>query len=210
MQPELGAPGQLTLAGESRISQIGGAPLSTGVASPRRQIIPKSGMIVPEMGRKAIRGSLADALFTAVQQRVLGLLFGQPERRFQSAELIRLAKGGIGAVHRQLARLAAVGLVTVMRSGNQKHYRANRESPVFTELHGLIVKTVGVAEPLRQALKAKAGEIREAEAVLARTVNPTVLTVAEWRAKRARKDSFVSRVAAQPKLFVIGSDDDLV
>jgi len=210
-------------------------------------ILPKSGMIVPEMGRRMARTGLADALFTPVQQRVLGLLFGQPESRFQSAELIRLAKGGTGAVHRQLARLAAVGLVTVTRSGNQKHYQANRESPVFTELHGLIVKTVGVAEPLRQALEAKASEIRaafvygsvakrgdkarsdidlmvisdtlrypdlfqtlqKAEAVLARTVNPTVLAVAEWRAKSARKDSFVSRVAAQPKLFVIGSDDDL-
>lgn len=51
--------------------------------------------------------------------------------------------------------------------------------------------------------------LQKAEAVLARTVNPTVLAVAGWRAKRARKDSFVSGVAAQPKLFVIGSDDDL-
>jgi predicted nucleotidyltransferase len=204
-------------------------------------------MIVPEMGRRIARTSMVDALFTPVQQRVLGLLFAQPERRYQSAELIRLAKGGTGAVHRQLARLAAVGLVTVTRSGNQKHYQANRESPVFGELHGLIVKTVGVAEPLRRALKAKAGEIRaafvygsvakrgdkagsdidlmvisdtlrypdvfqivqKAEAVLARTVNPTVLTVSDWRAKRARKDSFASRVAAQSKLFVIGSDDAL-
>ena len=49
-----------------------------------------------------------------------------------------------------------------MPSGNQKHYQANRESPVFAELHGLIVKTVGVAEPLRRALKAQAGEIRAA------------------------------------------------
>ena len=88
--------------------------------------VPKSGMIIPEMGRKAAstRVGLADALFTGVQQRVLGLLFGQPDRRFQSAELIRLAKGGTGAVHRQLARLAASGLVTVAQTGNQKHYQA--------------------------------------------------------------------------------------
>ena len=108
------------------------------------------------------RAGLADALFSPVQQRVLGLLFGQPDRRFQSAELIRLAKGGVGAVHRQLARLAETGLVTVTRTGNQKHYQARRDSPVFEELHRLIVKTVGVAEPLRQALAAKAGAIRAA------------------------------------------------
>ena len=206
-------------------------------------------MIIPEMGRKVWgpRTGLASALFTPVQQRVLGLLFGQPDRRFQSAELIRLARGGVGAVHRQLARLAASDLVTVTRIGNQKHYQARRDSPVFEELHKLIVKTVGVAEPLRQALGPRAGAIRaafvygsvakgtdrarsdidlmvvsdslrysdlfeslqSAEAVLGRTINPTVMTVAQWRAKRARAGSFAARVAAQARVFVIGSDDDL-
>ena len=61
-----------------------------------------------------------------------------------------------------LTRLAGAGLVTVTRIGNQKHYRANRDCPVFGELHGLIVKTVGVVEPLRQALAPRAGEIRAA------------------------------------------------
>jgi DNA-binding MarR family transcriptional regulator len=110
-------------------------------------------MVVPIMGTNDDRGSLADALFTPVQQRVLGLLFGQPERRFQSAEIIRLAKSGTGAVHRQLQRLAQAGLVTVTPSGNQKHYQARRDTPVFDELHGLIVKTVGIVEPLRVALQ---------------------------------------------------------
>jgi predicted nucleotidyltransferase len=96
--------------------------------------------------------SLASALFTPVQQRVLGLLYGQPERRFQTGELLRLAKSGTGAVHRQLGRLAATGLVTVTSIGNQKLYQANHASPVFRELHGLVTKTVGVAEPLRRAL----------------------------------------------------------
>ena len=212
-------------------------------------VVPEMGMIIPEMGTTSSkpRSGLADALFTPVQQRVLGLLFGQPDRRFQSAELIRLAKGGVGAVHRQLGRLAETDLVTVTRSGNQKHYQARRDSPVFEELHSLIVKTVGVAEPLRQALARKARAIRAAfvygsvakgtdrarsdidlmvisdslrysdlfealqaaEAVLGRTVNPTVMTLAQWRAKRARADSFAARVAGQSRVFVIGSDDDL-
>src|SRR5438128_2978480 len=102
-------------------------------------------MIIPNMGRKAERPSigLADALFSRVQQRVLALLFGQPDRRFQSAELIRLARGGTGAVHRELGRLSEAGWITVTRSGNQKHYQANRNAPAFAELHGLVIKTVG-------------------------------------------------------------------
>jgi len=208
------------------------------------------GMILPEMGTPEVRskeGGMAGALFTPVQQRVLGLLFGQPRRRYQSAELIRLAGSGTGAVHRQLERLAATGLVLVTREGNQKYYQANLDSPVYPELHGLVVKTIGVVEPLRVALEPLAERIvaafvfgsvakgrdragsdldllivsddleyadvytalQSAEASLARPINPTVMTQAEWRQKRARRDSFAARVAAQPKLFVIGSEDVL-
>src|SRR5260370_1434369 len=51
--------------------------------------------------------------------------------------------------------------------------------------------------------------VQEAERRLARPINPTVMSVADWRAKRGQEDSFTARVAAQPKLFVIGSDDEL-
>src|SRR5258706_12652974 len=92
---------------------------------------------------KVPRSAIAGALFTPVQQRVLGLLFGQPERRFQSAELIRLAGSGTGAVHRLLQRLAAAGLVAITRAGNQKNYETQRETPLFPDIHALIVKKVG-------------------------------------------------------------------
>lgn len=116
--------------------------------------VPKSGMIVPVMGTKSGKDSpgLAGALFSAVQQRVLGLLFGQPGRTFQSAELIRLAESGTGAVHRQLQRLAAAGWVRATRVGNQKFYQANTDCPAFEELRSLVAKTVGLVEPLRRAL----------------------------------------------------------
>lgn len=125
------------------------------------QSIPKSGTIVPEMGTipKPPRSGVASALFTPVQQRVLGLLYGQPERRYQSAEMIRLVGSGTGAVHRQLQRLAAAGLVRVVRDGNQKYYQAEEDSPVFRELRSLIVKTVGIVEPLRAALAPLADRI---------------------------------------------------
>jgi hypothetical protein len=35
------------------------------------------------------------------------------------------------------------------------------------------------------------------------------MTRAEWRRKRLDADSFAARIAAQPKLFVIGAEDDL-
>ncbi|MDR2013414.1 MAG: 3' terminal RNA ribose 2'-O-methyltransferase Hen1 [Rhodanobacter sp.] len=96
--------------------------------------------------------SVADALFTGTQQRVLALLFGQPERSFFTKELIDLTGGGSGAVQRELARLQASGLIVQTVLGNQKHYRANADAPIFVELCGIAAKMLGPADMLRRAL----------------------------------------------------------
>ena len=97
--------------------------------------IPNSGMIIPTVGairsRRSTPKSLADALFTKTQQRVLRVLFGQSERSFYASELIREAGTGSGAAQRELARLERSGIIVARRIGNQKHYRANAGSPLF-------------------------------------------------------------------------------
>jgi predicted nucleotidyltransferase len=142
--------------------------------------MPRMGITMPTMGMKKTsrarktagakatrsaapeRTTMADALFTATQQRVLGLLFGQPDRSFFATELIALAGAGSGAVQRELKRLAESGLVTVTRLGNQKHYQANRAAPVFEELQGIARKMLGAAEVLRKALALHADRLQAA------------------------------------------------
>ena len=97
--------------------------------------------------------SLADALFTTTQQRVLGILFGQPHRSFYANELIELATGGAGAVQRELKRLSDSGLITVRKIGNQKHYQANPSTPIFGDLVDIVLKTIGLADPITAALQ---------------------------------------------------------
>jgi predicted nucleotidyltransferase len=193
------------------------------------------------------RASLADALFSTVQQRVLGLLFGQPERSFYTGELIQLVGSGSGAVQREIARLEKSGLITMRRSGVQKHYQANPKSPLFQELRSITRKTVGLTEPLRAALSPLEREItatfvygsvakrrdtaasdvdlmvlsdsltygdvfrvlEPVSARLGRRVNPTVYSSAEWTKRVRSGNAFVSRVQAQPKLWIIGSEHDL-
>lgn len=96
--------------------------------------------------------SLADALFPKVRQRVLAVLFGTPDRSFYANEVIALAQSGTGAVQRELAGLSEAGLLTVSKQGNQKHYQANGDAPVFAELRGLVLKTMGLVDVLRAAL----------------------------------------------------------
>ena len=97
--------------------------------------------------------SLADALFTTTQQRVLGILFGKPHRSFYANELIELATGGAGAIQRELKRLSDAGLVTVRKIGNQKHYQANPSTPIFDDLVNIVLKTIGLANPINVALQ---------------------------------------------------------
>ena len=208
---------------------------------------------MPNMGMRAKtvsatpHTSLASALFSNTQQRVLAFLFGQPQRSFFATELIGLAGGGSGAVQRELARLAQSGLVTVTRVGNQKHYQANPQSPVFAELCGIVQKTVGLAEPLRDVLLPFAdsiaaafvfgsvakrsdtagsdidlmvvsdnlsyadlfGALEEAATRLGRTVNPSIYTRQELARRIKQKNAFVTRVLAQPKVWLIGGEDEL-
>lgn len=112
--------------------------------------------------KRPAAGGVADTLFAKVRQRVLGVLFGNPERSFYANEIIGLAHSGTGAVQRELARLEAAGLVTAVRVGKRKHYQANRASPVFHELRTLILKTSGLADVLRNALEPLSSRIRAA------------------------------------------------
>jgi predicted nucleotidyltransferase len=90
------------------------------------------------------------------------VLFANPSRTFYANEIIALARSGTGAVQRELVRLEASGLVTATRVGKQKHYQANARAPVFKELRALVLKTSGLAEVLRRALRPLEARIRAA------------------------------------------------
>ncbi|RLA52549.1 MAG: transcriptional regulator [Gammaproteobacteria bacterium] len=96
--------------------------------------------------------AIGDALFTKTQQRVLGLLFGKPDQSFYTNKIVRKADMGRGTVSRELERLVNAGLITLRREGNQNHYQANPDSPIYSELLVITRKTFGIADVIRAAL----------------------------------------------------------
>ena len=146
-----------------------------------------------------------------------------------------------------MGKLSAAGLITVNKVGNQKHYQANREAPVFDELRGIVLKTFGMADVLRQGLLPMADKISvafiygsiakgtdtsksdidvmvigselaypevyaalmPAEAQLGRKVSPTIYSKEDVAKKLHEGNSFLTRIMAQPKIFLIGSEHDL-
>jgi predicted nucleotidyltransferase len=104
------------------------------------------------MSSNAIRQSRTQSLFGRTRSSLLALLYGRASEAFYLRQIARALGSGHGAVQRELAQLNEMGLVVRTTRGNQVLYRANAESPVFTELKSLIAKTVGVHDTLRTAL----------------------------------------------------------
>jgi|SRR5688572_6779024 predicted nucleotidyltransferase len=106
--------------------------------------------------------SIASALFSDSQTRLLRWVYGQPERQYHINELLRLTGLGSASLQRELKKLADAGLVRTERVGNLRKFQANAESPVFRELVALTRKTLGVEPLLRQALEPLAPKLEAA------------------------------------------------
>ena len=102
---------------------------------------------------------LSDALFTMTQQRVLCLLYTRPDRSFYTNEILRSTGMGVATIKRELDRMVAAGILTLRRQGNQHHYQANPDCPIYQELLSIVRKTFGVVDVLRQALDPLADRI---------------------------------------------------
>ena len=102
---------------------------------------------------------LATIFGSKLRAKVLGWLFTHPDERYFVRQLTSLLGEDSTNVSRELTRLEKTGILILTTEGKQKYYQANRESPVFNELHGLIVKTVGAADVLRTALAPAIGRI---------------------------------------------------
>ncbi len=191
--------------------------------------------------------SLATALFTRTQQQLLSLLFGQPQRSFYLRELIERAGIGRGTVQRELEKMTTAELISVKKIGNQKHYQANPQCPIYEELSSIVRKTFGIVDVIRRALlpidkdidyafvygsiakgtenaksdidlmlignKLNYGEVMNllipVEGKLGRPVNPSIYTAKQIRDKLKSKNSFISRLIKQDKLWIKGGQDDI-
>ena len=102
---------------------------------------------------------LARALFATTRQRVLGLLYGHPDRSFYTNEIIRLTGMGVATIKRELDRMTAAEILILRRQGNQHHYQANPDCPLFQELRSITRKSFGLTDVLKKALEPLANRI---------------------------------------------------
>jgi predicted nucleotidyltransferase len=103
--------------------------------------------------------NLASALFGKTRRALLALFYAHPDESFYLRKVARAIAAGQGSVQRELRRLSEAGIIVRVVQGRQVYYQANRLCPIFAELHGLMVKTAGLADVLRAVLSPMKKEI---------------------------------------------------
>ena len=101
-----------------------------------------------------------DALFPKTRQAILAATFGEPRRWWYMRELARHLRLTPSSLQRELASLVRGGILVQKRDGKHVYFQAATESPIFQELQGLILKTAGLADVIRDALKPLANRIQ--------------------------------------------------
>jgi predicted nucleotidyltransferase len=114
--------------------------------------VPKTGTIVPIMGTDMNPDKVSQGLFGQTRTAILSLLYGHADESFYLRQLVRETGAGHGAIQREVKQLSDAGLIVRKTVGRQIFYQANRKSPVFAEVRGLLLKTSGVHDVLREAL----------------------------------------------------------
>ncbi len=104
------------------------------------------------MGTSQFPERLSQGLFGQTRTAILSLLFGHADESFYLRQLVRETGAGNGAIQREVKQLGDAGLIIRKTVGTQVFYQANRKSPVFSELRGLLLKTSGVRDVLRASL----------------------------------------------------------
>src|SRR5450631_1974211 len=90
---------------------------------------------------------------SATRQGILAAALVQPERAWYVSELARRLGVPSSSLQRELLALTAGGILKSHRQGRMVYYQANSDSPVFADLRGLMIKTVGLVDVIADALR---------------------------------------------------------
>ena len=190
--------------------------------------------------------SIPNALFNKTKQVLLGLLFSNIDNTYHLRGIAKRLNISPGSIQRELKVLTAAGIVQREQRGNQVFFQANRNCPIFRELHSLVIKTTGLADKLRETLTPLANRIDTAfiygsfargsettgsdidlmfigdlklhdviktlgkvRDTIGRELNPSVFSRSEYRNKLERANHFLTSLKDEPKIFLIGSEDEL-
>jgi len=97
--------------------------------------------------------ALLDALFPGTRQKVLTATLARPEKWWYLSELAVFLRTRPSSLQREIAALAASGILEQRRDGGRNYFRAESRSPIFRDLRNIFEKTAGLIPTLQTALR---------------------------------------------------------
>src|SRR5579871_4605678 len=94
-----------------------------------------------------------DALFPKIRQHLLAATLLNPERWWYLSDLAQFLSVTPSSLQRELSALTEVGILERRRDGNRVYYRPDPSCPFLSDLQGLLAKTIGLADILKEALE---------------------------------------------------------
>jgi uncharacterized protein len=188
---------------------------------------------------------LTAILSSGVRAEIFRVLFGLSTEELHMREIQRRSGFAIGTVQTELRKLQGLDLVKKRRDGNRVYFRANRQNPLFNDIHKLVLKTTGLVDVLKKALSVDEkirlafvfgsvarGEIQAGSDIdlmiigdvglrnisrhlsgvtelMGREINPHVYSDADFSSRKKSGEHFLNRLLKEPKLFIIGNENDL-
>ena len=95
---------------------------------------------------------LTKLLGSRIRAKVLAWLLSHTDERYFVRQLASLVHEDATNVSREVKRLSELGILTRAKEGQQTYFQANPACPVYVELRGLVLKTQGAADVIRDAL----------------------------------------------------------
>jgi uncharacterized protein len=97
-------------------------------------------------------GTLDKILSSRARAEIFRLLYGVTGEELHLREMQRRSGLNESTLRQELRKLVALDLLHSRQDSNRVYYRANRDGPLFSEIHNLVLKTAGLADVLRSSL----------------------------------------------------------
>ena len=108
------------------------------------------------------KSSPIDPLINKTTQTLLAATVLEPGRSWYLSDLAKHLGRRPSSLQQPLADLVSAGVLTRRKDGNRVYFQADPACPFLGELQGLLAKTVGLVEVVREALAPFAARIRVA------------------------------------------------
>jgi predicted nucleotidyltransferase len=93
-----------------------------------------------------------DALFPSTRQAILAATLLHPDRWWYQSDLAKHLAVSPSSLQRELTKLTRAGILRQRPDGNRVYFQADPDCPFLPELQGLLTKTAGLVDVVRDAL----------------------------------------------------------